>query len=536
MKKSHLHLLSLLSGILLTVSWPVHGFPAFLFTAFVPLFFIEQIIFENRNTFNRYSVFLYTFPAFFIWNICTSWWIWNSTPVAALAWIFNAMFMSIVFQTYHWSRRNIYSGAQGYFLLVVFWVTFEYIHLNWKLTWPWLTLGNGFATYHTWIQWYEYTGVLGGSIWVLVVNILVFKWIRIYLQKLDNKRKLILHGILPVLLILLPIFISEIRYHSYKETSDPVNVVVAQPNIDPYNEQYSLPPEEIIKRNLGIIEPLLSDKPAFILSPESAIQEGIWESQLDRSQTLKMLQKFTRENQGKKIIIGASTYRRIPEGESIPGSARYLEKGDFYYDRFNTAFLIDSSGDIQKHHKSKLTPGVEYMPSWGPLSFLEDMAIDLGGTVGSLGTEKEQIPFVSGGLKVAPLICYESVYGEFCGHYVKNGAQLIFVITNDGWWGNTPGHKQHLYFSSLRAIEHRRSVARSANTGISCFVNQRGDLSQITAYWEPAAIAAELNANSKQTFYTMNGDYFGRIASFLSVLFILIAFVFGIRRRKQLKR
>jgi apolipoprotein N-acyltransferase len=118
---------------------------------------------------------------------------------------------------------------------------------------------------------------------------------------------------------------------------------------------------------------------------------------------------------------------------------------------------------------------------------------------------------------------------------VRKGANVLFIITNDGWWGNTPGHKQHLSFASLRAIETRRSIARSANTGVSCFVNQRGDIQQATKYWERDVIRQEINLNSKITFYTRFGDYFGRISSFISVLFILLAIVFGIKRKNKLK-
>jgi len=135
---------------------------------------------------------------------------------------------------------------------------------------------------------------------------------------------------------------------------------------------------------------------------------------------------------------------------------------------------------------------------------------------------------------VAPLICYESVYGEFCGNFVQRGANLLFIITNDGWWGNTPGHKQHFSMARLRAIECRRSIARSANTGISCFVDQRGDVYQVTAYWVPDVISQDLNLNDALTFYVKMGDYIGRISAFLSVVFILISIVFGIRRKKKL--
>ena len=138
-----------------------------------------------------------------------------------------------------------------------------------------------------------------------------------------------------------------------------------------------------------------------------------------------------------------------------------------------------------------------------------------------MGTEKEAKTLDSTGVKFAPVICYESIYGDYVGDYIAKGAEMIFVITNDGWWEDTPGYKQHLAYSRLRAIETRRSIARSANTGITCFINQRGDVSQKTDWWVPAAISGSINANSKNTFYTEYGDFFGRLFAGISVILVL---------------
>jgi apolipoprotein N-acyltransferase len=113
--------------------------------------------------------------------------------------------------------------------------------------------------------------------------------------------------------------------------------------------------------------------------------------------------------------------------------------------------------------------------------------------------------------------------------YIRKGANLIFVITNDGWWGNTPGHRQHFTFSKMRAIETRRSVARSANTGISAFIDQRGDVYQATEYWVPAVIRQTINANDEITFYVKYGDYIARLSAFVAVFLVLIAISFRLR-------
>ncbi|MBM3435989.1 MAG: apolipoprotein N-acyltransferase [Bacteroidetes bacterium] len=534
MKKIHLVLLSVLSGLLFTAGWPVNGFPAFLFTAFVPLLIIEEHILKNKNSFTRFSVFFYTYPAFLIWNVATTWWIWNSTPVATLAWIFNSMFMSIVLNVYHAIRKNLYKKSQGYFLLIFLWIGFEYFHLNWKLTWPWLNLGNGFAGQYKWIQWYEYSGTLGGTFWILLANILIYKSIKPFLMRLPDRKASIQNGIGAIVVILIPVLFSIFRYYSYREEINPVSVIVCQPNLDPYSTQYTTPPLEAIDISFDLALSVWDRVPAYIVSPESAIQEDIWESNMDASPSLNKLKEFTKNYPDLKIIIGASTFKRYSDSEKLPNSARFHKYANFYYDSYNTAFYVDSAGIFQIHHKSKLTPGVEYMPSGGIFKFLEKYAIDLGGTVGTLGRDENPLPFQTGQQTgVGPVICYESVYGDFCRDYVQKGADALFIITNDGWWGNSPGHKQHLSYASLRAIETRRSIARSANTGISCFVNQRGDIQQATKYWERDVIKQEINLNSEITFYAKFGDFFGRISSFISVLFILLAIVFGLRKKKQ---
>ena len=129
--------------------------------------------------------------------------------------------------------------------------------------------------------------------------------------------------------------------------------------------------------------------------------------------------------------------------------------------------------------------------------------------------------------RIAPVICYESIFGEYHNGYIKKGAQAIFIMTNDGWWDNTAGHRQHLYFASLRAIETRRGIARSANTGISAFVNQRGDILQPTKYGEAVAIKGSLHLNDAITFYVRWGDIIARVALFLTAIFLLNTIVKG---------
>jgi len=310
--------------------------------------------------------------------------------------------------------------------------------------------------------------------------------------------------------------------------------VVVQPNLDPYNEQFGLDPMVVTDRMLALAAEKADSLTDFAVFPESAIQEYVFEDQLEFSPSVARLRNFNRSYKHMNIITGISTRKVFGPGEPLSATARKFIDANRYYDSYNTALYVAHDGVLQKYHKSKLTPGVELMPYLDVLPFLKKFAIDLGGTTGSLGVNLDQTPFViNSSLKVAPCICYESVYGEFMTRFIQNGANVIFVITNDGWWGNTAGHRQHLLFSVIRAIETRRSIARSANTGISCFINQRGDISQRTAYWVPAAIRQKINANDKITFYVKYGDYIGRIFLLMAGLSVLFTISVSLRKRKQ---
>lgn len=533
MKRIYLLLLSILSGLLLALSWPERGINLLAFFAFVPLFFVQQ---QLGNTRKR-GMFWLAWLSFFIWNALTTWWIWYSTDVGSvLAILLNSLFVAVVFYLFHVSKKKLHQNKKGFIILLFYWISWEYFHMNWDLTWSWMNLGNVFASSPKWIQWYEYTGTLGGSAWVILVNILIYHLLKNLLVDKD-RRKAIVNGSAAILAVVVPIIISYIIYNNYEEIENPVEIVVVQPNTDPYNEQYNLDPELLLNKNLSLAKEAITEKTKFVVFPESTLYDGrysIWEENLWRSPLLQKVHQFTKENPHISVVIGASTHRNIPDGEKKTNAARKYRNSEKYYYSYNTAFLIDTSYIIQVHHKSKLTPGVEIMPSWGILKPIESFAIDLGGMVGTLSRDDGTVVFEDQERqKVSPIICYESVYGEFVTETILKGAQLIFVITNDGWWGNTPGHRQHFLFSVLRSIETRRSLARSANTGISAFINQRGDVFQKTQYWEPAVIVQNLNMNNELTYYVKNGDYIARISVLVSALVLLLSFTQGFLRNRR---
>ena len=498
--------LAVLSGLLIAAAWPVRGLVPLAFVAFVPVLYLE----DKDYSFGISSI------TFLIWNTLTTWWVWKTTAIGTISMIvLNSLFMTTVFWAYHFVKTRLYDNKKGYYILIIFVLAFEYLHLNWQINWPWLNLGNVFSHYHSWIQWYEFTGIAGGTIWVLLANLLIYKL-------LTNYNKTLAISVITILFV--PIIISKLLYVSYEEKGGEIEIVVVQPNLDPYTEEFALNPRQIMDRNLSVAAPLITENTRFVVSPESAIQENIWLERIDKYYSINELRRFIDKYPQTCYVIGISAYGEAPKGFENDFATRKFNNIDKYFYAYNTATLI-TKDSIQIYHKSKLTPGAEAMPSWWFMRMLKDSALDLGGTVGTLKKDSEAKVLSFDNHKVGTLICYESVFGGYVTEFVKKGADMLFVITNDGWWGNSPGHKQHFEFSKLRAVETRRSVARSANTGISGFINQRGDIIEQSKYWEQTALRNTIKTNDKQTFYVRYGDYIYKIAVFLTAMLVAMTIV-----------
>lgn len=514
------YILAILSGILLSPPWYEWGTGFILFIAFIPLLRAESIISEKGR--NARKIFLIASLAFFIWNILTTWWIKNASFPGLLAAVFFSTFvMSIPFTFYHLIKTR-YGKNAGFFVFIFGWLAYEYAYMHGELSWPWLTLGHGFAYETRLIQWYEITGVHGGSLWILLGNIIFYSCYKTTLQKNrfnKESRQLLYFGLL---LILLPVLASLVRYHSYKEKVNPREIVVVQPNIDPYMKFNDIPSIEQTMIQVREAARLTNGNTGYIVAPETSISNGIWVDQMDAVPDIKLIRQYIRPYKKLKYVVGIMCLERYNSANDSKTS-RPLGTSGYYYDTHNSAIQIDSSGHIPIYHKSMLVTGVEKMPYTWLFKPLEKLIINLGGIFRYHGIQEEREVFTTpnDGIKIAPVICYESVFGEFVGDYIKLGANYIFVITNDGWWGNTPGHRQHNSLSALRAIETRRSIARSANTGISCFINQRGDILNKLEWWKRGAIKNTLNANDHLTFYVKHGDYIGRFSFYISLLIIL---------------
>lgn len=525
-------ILSIASGILLGLPWHNY-FPGLLSCiGFIPLLFVEDCFSKKIDKSSFYDLFHFSFLAFLIWNITATYWLKNSGFISAIIVILtNTMAMSVTFGLFHLVKKQ-FNNKIGFISLIIFWISFEYIFLNTHLTWPWLNLGNALSKDLKLIQWYEYTGVHGGSLWVLSVNILLFNIIK---KDHRSQSRQVSKKTLSIFLFVFiaPIIISLYLFKTYKEEGNDVNFISIQPNLDAYTEKYTIPQNQQTQLLLELSLNAINCSTDYVICPETSISKEIWEHQLNNDSSIQKIKNITDQFPRLTYILGISTKQKIQDSKKHTPGVKYDSIAELYYQSFNAASQIDTSKNIPLYYKSKLVSGVETMPFLWLFGFLENLIFDFGGTKGTLGFQQNREVFqnVSTEVILAPIICYESAFGEFVSDFTKQGANIFSLITNDGWWGNSPGHEQHLRLSQIRAIENRRSIARSANTGISAFINQRGEIIEKTKYNEKSVISNVLKTNSKITFYCIFGDYIGRISLFISILIILF-YIVNIKLKK----
>lgn len=518
-------ILALSTGLLLAISWPTYGLVYFLFFAFVPLLFAEFQIRQQKSEKTKASVFFLAYASFLIWNFITTSWLYYADVFGmAFAVLVNSLLMSLVFLLYHIVAKRVnFTAAASFF--IASWICFEYLHLHWEFSWPWLNLGNAFSENTRLIQWYEYTGAFGGTLWVLLVNVLILKTALLFQQHKDV-RIVYKNATRIAFMVLIPIGLSFMIKWNLTPATSSLKVLAVQPNIDPYTEKYHTNDEDIAKQITDLINTEIDSTTQLILLPETVFAKGTPLANYKKSKAHLFSAKLLKEYPSTAILGGISAYDLLKD-ESLKSKQSNFHPQGFWYNDYNAAFFEKNQTEPTFYLKSKLVVGVEnfpYQSFFRPI--LGDVMLDMGGTVAMKTTQKERSVFsLQNGVKIAPIICYESVYGEFVTGYVKNGANVLAIMTNDAWWGDTQGHKQHWSYAKLRAIETRKAVARSANTGISGYIDADGSVISKTLYNHIDVVEAEIPIYTKETFYVKSGDYIARVAQFLMLFIFLFAIV-----------
>jgi apolipoprotein N-acyltransferase len=218
------------------------------------------------------------------------------------------------------------------------------------------------------------------------------------------------------------------------------------------------------------------------------------------------------------------------------GSIDEDEKG-----AYNAALLVPAGGSqVQVYRKLHLVPFGEYVPGRHTVPFIGEIVGDQVPGDFAVGREAVVFRLTNSQVRVAPLICFEDTLGELTRQFVLRGANLLANVTNDGWFLHSAGSQQHLANAIFRCIETRRPMARAANTGVTCFIDQFGRVRQTlrdgrgSTFIEGVLTGTiEVPTTAEFTFYTRHGDLFAKVCGCVVLVFLVVRLPRLVRREKK---
>lgn len=398
-------------------------------------------------------------------------------------------------------------GALAALLIASIWTSIEYLF---PFLFPY-GIANSQANFLSLIQIYDLFGIYALSFIIVVVNVTLLRIVkRFTLKALLPAPELILSFILLFLSIsygYFRIFQVEAEINSYPK----LKVGMVQANFDflaktENQEKTVTDKHKEMSRDLTDVD--------LIIWPETAIQA--WFD--DSSNYLTVRDEMgVPDMKGKYFIVGAMSF--TPKDPNT--DKEVLTNDDIIM--YNTAFLADSNGIIHgKYHKIKLLLFGEYLPFSKYFPAIKQISPASGDF--TPGDDLDLFVIEEKGVKIAPIICYEDIIPSFSRQFVDKGANLIVNITNDAWFGETIAPYQHLLISRPRAVETRRYLLRSTNTGISAIIDPVGRVVAETGNFEQTNLTGEVSLmNGSKTLYTKIGDVFPIATLVFWVGFVAVA-------------
>lgn len=470
--------LLILSGLMFGLSFSPMPFPFTLFFFLVPLL----IVLENRTTGKRIyaAYYLMLFSA----SAVSVYWVGGFTVMkdpflmisGFLLFFVNPFFLSVQVPLYILSKK--YLGHKiSFWLIPVFWTFNDYLYMFTDFSFPWISVGNASANFNSFIQIADMVGSLGVGLFVLYINLLLYFS---YKQFKLGKKFMNAYSIAALILFLIPVGYS-LKPLPAAAASSSIKVGIIQPDLDPYDKWAGNNLEKIIHIYLELSDSAVNRGAELLIWPETAIPGYIFSGAYPAEQ--EMIESYLRRNQV-ALLTGMPDLQYFTK-ETAPPKSKFSEAGGYYYRTHNSAFLLQPGYPLQRFAKRKLVPFGEKIPYADDIPWLGAIfkwGVGLSGW--NEGLEEDLLTMyrynrrskgeVTDSLKILPLICYESVYPMHTSEYASKGAQLLVVLTNDSWYGNTSGPYQHRDYAKLRAVENRLPVIRAANGGISCIIDERG--------------------------------------------------------------
>jgi apolipoprotein N-acyltransferase len=497
-------LLACLSGLLLCLIFPTFDMEILGWVSLVPLLF--AIHRENPLT----SLYL-GFTTGFVYFLGILYWVIVAINtyggihfiLSAVILLLLVVYLSLYVATFAFLLSYIRQRVQWDMVVVApfLWVGLEYVRSFFLTGFPWATLGYSQYLNLPLIQVADITGVYGISFLILLVNAAVFNFISVVGRR--EKSPPIREGVV-VLAILCVVFGYGIakakRVERISSHGRNIKIGLAQGNIDQSIKWNAAYQEKTLRVYQDLSFTLAGEQPSLIIWPETATPFFFQSEEKYRPRVLEVAEKT-----GAYLLFGSPSYG-------------WAGKKVKYY---NSAYLVSPQGEvIGRYDKIHLVPFGEYVPLSDMLFFLESLS-----AVGNLSPGKtiQNLRFPLGDFGV--LICFEIIFPNLCRKFVKGGANFLVTITNDAWFGRTSAPHQHLSMATFRAIENRVSIARAANTGISAFIDAKGEIRKRSDIFVPAALVGNISPKIEETFYTRYGDLFAGSSSAIALLFVLFAYL-----------
>jgi apolipoprotein N-acyltransferase len=502
---------SLLSGALLGLSFPSYPFIRLEILAWIAL---VPLLISLRSVEKVGELFRRVYLSMLVFCLITLWWVALATLPGGILTIFaQAFFLTVpLFAFYAIKRMAGYRFAL--FSVPFLWVAWEWAYMQQDLSLGWLTLGNTQANLTYMIQYADLSGVWGISFWIVWFNVLAV------LALSGNRGQILRSVVIMALMIAAPLlYASALLYREgmAPETGPKLRVTLVQPNVNPHEKWEQYNSAEIMARYYRMTDKAVREnRPELVIWPETAVPFSILDTPY--AADLQSL-RFALRRWDISLLTGFIDIVHEPNQQS---------------ESFNASMLLAPGNGVPEiYRKMRLVPFAERVPYVDYFPWLGNLTFSLAGIRGwGKGHDASVMVLASsrnGEVVLANIICYESIFPDLVSEFVRNGAKLLTLVTNDGWYGTSYGPYQHLAIGRLRCIENRRAMARCANTGLTVVLDKFGRTIAEVPWWQEESLTAEVPLESRLSVYTSYPDILPKVALVISLLLFLAAFIKGRR-------
>jgi apolipoprotein N-acyltransferase len=537
---------SLLSGLLLGLSYPSYPYVHLEFLAWV---WMVPLLLSLKQVQSLPRFLCRVYLSTLVTCVVGMHWLTASTVKGSLILFFlGALVFSIPFVGFFFMRR-VFGWRAALCSAPVLWTAWEWLYQQSEGSIGWLSMGVTQSNLYWLVQYIDITGVWGITFWLVLLNVLIVMAVEEWLTersrndesrratRLLTRRLAIVSGLMIVVPLAYGAYIftkaelgpqSESRGESRRESKE-LSVLLVQPNVNPWEKLAENSHRAVLRKTIALTNSALAGaepKPDLIVWPETAVPYVLADDKdareflfraVTRWQTPLLTGLLDAKDEGDQKEHAADQAARVVFNSAVllsPGVPSVVAAGK----RLN----VESSS---VYHKRVLMPFVERVPFVDRFPWLQRLAINIGAGDGvEPGREATIFSLRTRGgaeVKVATAICYESLYPAKVAELVRNGAQLLTLITNEGWFSQTHGEYQIAAFSRLRSIETRRATARAANTGVTWLVDRYGRVREQAPWWSEQALAGRVALSDELSVYVRYPDYFPRACAWLSLIFLL---------------